>query len=443
MRATAATPKLAQKIQPKVLRIGVVRDGKIVQERLIRHGESVSVGESPRNTVVVAGRVGARHELLRFSGGSYVLNVPDWVEGSIQSGEGVRGLGDLRARAEMTRQGEGWQLQLGEHVRGKISLGTTTLLFQFVPAPPEPIRPVTPADFRSHLLDEEDPLFLGLLGVFTVVAAAFMLYVYVTPLVEHVEVGEIEAAANLVVTARLELPVLPDPSDTVATPVVKPTPKPAPAAKAPVVKVTPPAATVESVRQRSLFLQMIGTDGEGDGDEIDVLGDDAAAMAGINEALDSVTGVQVATADNVQLAGGSAEGRVDASITIDGADAGGISGTSTTGPVQVRAPRVEDGAGVVDGGDGDTSGVEVVVKKSRGLIESCLAQSLKLDPEVSGRVSVGWTIQGGRVSESHLLTNTTRDAALGQCIEKKVRSFRFSPDVSTTVDSYAWALSGQ
>ena len=38
--ASAAAAKL-----PKVLRIGVVVDGKIAQERLIRIGETVTVGE--------------------------------------------------------------------------------------------------------------------------------------------------------------------------------------------------------------------------------------------------------------------------------------------------------------------------------------------------------------------------------------------------------------
>jgi pSer/pThr/pTyr-binding forkhead associated (FHA) protein len=36
----------------KVLRIGVVKDGKVVHERLIKPGQNVTVGESPRNTFV-------------------------------------------------------------------------------------------------------------------------------------------------------------------------------------------------------------------------------------------------------------------------------------------------------------------------------------------------------------------------------------------------------
>ena len=44
---------MASQTQPaKVLRIGIIQDGKIVRERLIKPGESVKVGESARNTFV-------------------------------------------------------------------------------------------------------------------------------------------------------------------------------------------------------------------------------------------------------------------------------------------------------------------------------------------------------------------------------------------------------
>ena len=39
--------------QPKILRIGVIQAGKIIEERLIRKRDSVTIGASPRNTLVV------------------------------------------------------------------------------------------------------------------------------------------------------------------------------------------------------------------------------------------------------------------------------------------------------------------------------------------------------------------------------------------------------
>ncbi len=445
MSASAATPQPVRKILPKVLRIGIVQDGKIAQERLIRHGEVVTVGESPRNTFVVTGtKLGARHDLFVFVGGSYSLNVPEWVEGKIQWKDGIRGLDELRTRTEMQKKGEAWQLPLGENIRGKVSLGTTTVLFQFVPAPPEPVRPVTAADFRSHILDEDDPLFLGLLGVFTVVAAAFMLYVYITPVVERLDMDAIEDAADLVVEKKLDVIEIVDPNVIPEAPVEKPVEKPVdkPADKAPVEKAPEAAPTADSVAKKSLLLQMIGTTGDAGGAATDILGDDGAAMAGLDQALNGVSGVQSATADNVGLQNGGKGGRGDAVVGIDKSGAGGTSATGEGGAVKVKKPVL--GGGEMENDDpSDTTGIATVVKKSRGLIESCLEQSLKINPEINGRVSVGWTIQGGKVTESHLVSNTTGDDGLGQCISKKVRSFRFDPGLSTSVSSYAWAVSGQ
>lgn len=445
MSASAATPQAVQKVLPKVLRIGIVQDGKIAQERLIRHGEVVTVGESPRNTFVVTGtKLGARHDLFVFVGGSYSLSVPEWVEGKIQWKDGIRGLDELRTRTEMQKKGESWHLPLGENIRGKVSLGNTTVLFQFVPAPPEPVRPVTAADFRSHILDEDDPLFLGLLGVFTVVAAAFMLYVYITPVVERVDLDAIDEAASLVVEKKIEKIELVDPNAVPDQPAEKPAEKPVEKAEKPAPKPAEEAApTADSVKKKSIFLQMIGTNGDASGAADDILGDDNAAMAGLDSALNGVSGVQEANANNVGLMNGGKGGRGDAAVGIDKSGAGGTSETGGGAAVKIKKPNVGFGDMDTEADPADSTGIGTVVKKSRGLIESCLEQSLKLNADVNGRVSVGWTIQSGKVTEAHLVTNTTGDDALGQCITKKVRSFRFDPGLSTSVNSYAWAVSGQ
>ena len=41
--------------QAKVLRVGIVRSGKIVEERILPLRQSVTIGTSSRNTIVVQG----------------------------------------------------------------------------------------------------------------------------------------------------------------------------------------------------------------------------------------------------------------------------------------------------------------------------------------------------------------------------------------------------
>ena len=46
-----------QQDQLKVLRIGMVREGKVVEERMIRAGESVSLGDAGKSTFPLVSKV--------------------------------------------------------------------------------------------------------------------------------------------------------------------------------------------------------------------------------------------------------------------------------------------------------------------------------------------------------------------------------------------------
>jgi hypothetical protein len=212
MSAQAAQSASARPL-PKVLRIGVVVEGKIATERLIRIGETVTIGESPRNTFPISGtNIGERFEMFVPKGEGYVLAAPEFVEGKISWKDGIRGLDEIRARGEAQKRGDTWIYPLNENVRGKVTVGSHTILFQFVPAPPEPIRQISAADFRPRYIDTDDPLFTGLLGVFSVIALAFMTWVYVTPLPERSEAELVRNAVEL--TVDNPLPPPPPPEET-------------------------------------------------------------------------------------------------------------------------------------------------------------------------------------------------------------------------------------
>ena len=70
----------------RVLRIGIVKGGKVVHERLIRPGQNVTIGESPRNTFVLPNAdVPKRFTLFQFKGGKYQLNVTSKMAGKFAS----------------------------------------------------------------------------------------------------------------------------------------------------------------------------------------------------------------------------------------------------------------------------------------------------------------------------------------------------------------------
>ena len=430
-----------QRVPQKVLRIGVVQEGKVARERLMRTQELVTVGDGPRATFPVLGtQIGANHELFVPRGDHYVLSVPEWVEGKLSWKDGIRGLDELRARGEAQKKGELWHLILSENVKGKVTIGTTTILFQFVQAPPEPVRPISPADFRRPMLDDEDPLFLGLLGVFSVIAVAFMLYVYTTPRVENEAVPDLDELSKLMKTEPIpiEVKVVEDkPGEDKK--VVKDESKPKPAETSGAKPESAPST--ESVAKKSLLLQMFGTVANGEGTAADLIGDDAA-QAALDAALNGVSGAQQASAGDLGIKTGGKGGRGDASVGV-GVATGGTAGTGTGAAVVVKKPKVDYGAADATVDEGEAGGIPSAMRKSAARIATCVEQGLKQDANLSGRVSVGFQVTKGKISDVHLVDNTTRNDGVGTCIVGAVRSVRFAEDLTATVAEYPFVVSGQ
>jgi hypothetical protein len=442
--SAAAQPQSSAKSLPKVLRIGVVQDGKIAQERLIRSGEAVTIGSGPRATFQIpSADLGPSHALFVSGGGSYQLVVPERVEGKISWKDGIRDLSDLRTRGEMSKRGENYVLQLNEAVRGKVAFGNTTLLFQFVNAPPEPVRAVSAADFRPRLFNDDDPLFLGLFGVFNMIAVLFYVAILLSPPVEDNALDHVDDAAYLVVD-RVELPppvVEPQPElgqDEVKPEVEKDAPKADDAPPAPKAEVS-----ADSVAKKSLVLQALGTTGLGTDEFVDnILGNEQAQSGSLSSALDGVSGAQMATADNLGLKSGGKGGSGDAAVGITQANAG-TAGTGDGVAVAVKKAKVDVGDGEFQTDEGDPSDIGRVVKGKKAAIETCVQRALKSDPGTDGRVAVGWVVQAGKVSGAVVKKNTTGNPELGECIAKVVRGMRFDASVTATVDEWAWVVSGQ
>ncbi|HWZ91851.1 MAG TPA: energy transducer TonB, partial [Polyangiaceae bacterium] len=137
MRAVAATG-------PKVLRIGVVQGGRVSEERIIKQRTHVTVGPSEKNMFVIAtSNVPATFRVFELVGNDYHLNFLDGMTGRIALPTGISDLSVLKGQARRTSQGA-YQVRLTEDSRGKVVIGDTTFLFQFVAPPPIQPKPQLP-----------------------------------------------------------------------------------------------------------------------------------------------------------------------------------------------------------------------------------------------------------------------------------------------------------
>ena len=126
---------------PKVLRIGVIQGGKIVEERIIREREDVTVGQSERSLFVLPSpRLPGRFVIFELKKGGYVLNVGDFMGGKVSVAGSTTYLGVDQKKKHVP---------LDEKSRGKITIGDSTLLFQFVAPPPLQPKPQLPSSMRS------------------------------------------------------------------------------------------------------------------------------------------------------------------------------------------------------------------------------------------------------------------------------------------------------
>ncbi len=147
---TMAMQAMPQVTGPKVLRIGLIQAGRVVEERLIKQRTHVTIGSAHANTFVVSGPDAPESMcLFELVAGEYVLNVTDAMTGRVALPTGVTELAQARASGVAKRVGARSQLRLGDEARGKVVLGEATLLFQFVAPPPVQARPQLPLAVRG------------------------------------------------------------------------------------------------------------------------------------------------------------------------------------------------------------------------------------------------------------------------------------------------------
>jgi hypothetical protein len=133
---TAVMRAVAANAGPKVLRIGVVQSGRVAEERIIKQRTHVTVGASEKNMFVVATQnLPPTFRLFELVGNDYHLNFLDGMTGRIALPTGISDLNMLKGQAKKSAQGA-YQVRLTEDSRGKVVIGDTTFLFQFVAPPP-------------------------------------------------------------------------------------------------------------------------------------------------------------------------------------------------------------------------------------------------------------------------------------------------------------------
>src|SRR5689334_23975916 len=156
---TAVMRAMPQASGPKVLRIGLVQGGKVIEERVVKQRTHVTIGPSEKSMFVIPSKnIPPNFRLFELTGGEYVLNYLDGMTGRVALKTGITDLAALRGQAKRVQMGNAqvYQVNLSEDARGKVVVGETTFLFQFVAPPPIQPKPQLPVSVKGGLSSQID-----------------------------------------------------------------------------------------------------------------------------------------------------------------------------------------------------------------------------------------------------------------------------------------------
>ncbi len=442
---------------PKVLRIGIIQSGKILEERIIRKRETVTIGQSEKSHfVIVSSDLPSRFELFETKGGDYTLNFTKAMRGRISVADGVKDLEELRKGKETKKKGKVYQIGLSDQSRGKIVVGDSTVLFQFVTPPPIQPRPQLPAAARGGLFKNFEPFISTLWAISFLMHTAVIVYFETNdwPVEstwdKYLQLEEMVAATE----ATFEKPAPKveegegdateetEEAEEEEKPKKRPSKKPAgkaadegpkkSAAEIAKERAERRAALAEQIAQRGIN-KIIGTlGGDGAGVISDVLrGGDVGADQ--DDLLSQVSGVGVARGDNAgKLRGpaggkGSGEAADISQLRMDGGDATVKTGgpgkeKKIKGKVRKKRPSAIDGTGVLSPQE-----VAKVVNRRLGAIKGCYERALRRNPNLEGKITIRFTVAGsGKVTTARATLNEL-SPDVGRCIVSAFKRFRFPP----------------
>jgi hypothetical protein len=437
--------------QPKVLRLGVIQGGKIVEERILSARQPVTIGTSVRNTIVVPiSNLPESFTAFTLHGDVWHLCFEEGMDGRVQDDHGSADLASLVAAGKARKEGKGHAVPVVETQRGRLALGEVTLLWQFVPQPPEAPRPVLPPDARGNRFKSLDRLFA------TVLATSFLLHggAYValanTDLPPEVTIDQVpDRFARLLVPDRLAAPPVEKKEEARAAADEKKVEEKKPEADG--KKAEKKAETTEQVAARKAaraaavakavqskgMLKVLGALGPGGsgGAVSDVFGA-GGGMTDVASALSGAGGVAVATDPG---AGGGRKGGGQggaASIGDLATSGGGAVGYGTKTEVKVSG-TVATEAAEIDSSDIDQAKLGAFVRARMGLVKSCYENALKRNPNLKGKLVIRFTIlETGRVADVAASLNTLGASEVAACIINTMRSWQtqFKPSGPVTVE---------
>jgi outer membrane biosynthesis protein TonB len=436
-----AVMRAAANVGPKVLRIGLIQAGRVIEERIIKQRTNVTVGPSEKNMFVISqGDLPPNFCLFEVSGGDYCLNFSDGMKGRVALSSGLSEIATLKSQARALGDGI-YQVTLGEDSRGKVVIGDTTFLFQFVASPPIQPRPQLPVSVTRGAATVDWP---------TTVIAAFSFLVHfcaigaiysdwLDPVVDYdINVSAlVETIKNLPApppveepddapTAKEEKAPAEAPKAEAPKPAAKPTQAPTPGAKEHLSKAA--AAALSNELESLEMATLAALSGVGPA-TANVLRNGEVPTSALDAAAASEAGVSSSGSSGLKLggAGGTVRpGAVGGGLASIGAS-GKAAGVGSGSTAAVQGPKGSASIGDASVAGGSVTDAARVVAQMRAGFRACYRRGQDENPDIEGKIALSIKVgPTGQVSSVSATKTGNLPASVVDCVKARANSATFA-----------------
>lgn len=426
---------------PKVLRIGIVQKGKIVDERELKKRETVSLGTHEKAMFSVASdALPKSFDLFDYDGKDYFLRFSSGMEGRIQlDGTSAADFNQLKQQNKIIKRADSDAVKLTDASRGKVVIGDITVLFQFKALQSSPAIPVLPAEIKGSLLQNIDGQFTAIFVLVAIFEISLVAYARNQPYIEPTSIEQIDQSfQRLIMPDRAPEPPKEELAEAGAEKgkdenKEKPKDENKDTGKKAKAKDTGPVDAEAAARARKEaiskavagkgLLKVLGSNGKSDGALNDVFAEGGGAVGSLGDAFSGIQGVDIASSGGQTgtRGGGSGTGVGIGDLSTEGGgsvNSGTKTETAVRGDARAEAPEV----------DGELSQAEIsgVMKRNLKALRDCYESALKRDRTLSGKVVIRFEIlEDGRTANIEFEDSSLKSADVVSCIKGRAKYWRF------------------
>ncbi|MBN2360373.1 MAG: AgmX/PglI C-terminal domain-containing protein [Deltaproteobacteria bacterium] len=443
---------MAGQAPEKILRIGILQSGKILEERVMRKPQSISVGTDQCNTVQIpATFLPTRMPIFEWADGKYTLCFDDACDGFVSIQDNVVDFATLRSQGIAKKNAGRYCVALNGDARGKVVFYDYTLLFQFVPIPEKPPRTKLADLLRYYSQTVDWALVVFWAGSFVIhmsLAAAWQ-FIELPP--EDYRMSELAVRYSKFIADMKKPDEVADKGagegEDKAKEKAGDDSKKQKAAKRKELTAEEKAerarihkAFVKAQVAKSGVLAVLGGHSGSDGAVSEVFSG-GSRIGGVEGAFDGAGGgggYAGAAGDLMSRGSGSGQATGIGAMATDGVGSVGVGSKSqTVVKGQIKASVVED----VDG-NLDPKQITAAIKSRLSGIKQCYEQALKRNPKLAGKIIATFVIdENGRVTETRIDSDSLGDSSVASCIIGIIKRVRFpKPDSGTVQASFPFVF---